>query len=159
MGNVALGHAAAPFGNRQHEGVAATVHGALLEGVTDLVAFGRTRAAESVVPSAGIGDNFSEYIALAGNQLRAGRKVNGPLFANGVLGGVPVGNVVCVVKQRVHSLIPFQVHNAEGLPAFDFVHPTFARGEGEIENALAGFNLLSVRMKVLIFRLRERGVP
>ena len=73
-----------------------------------------------------------QHTTLARDELRSGGEINAALLANRVLRAVALADVARVVEQRINGLIPFEVYDTEGLSAFDFVNPAFARGKNMI---------------------------
>ena len=56
------------------------------------------------------------------------RQVERGLMADGVARAVAIGRIVRVVEKRVGGLVAFEVDDAEGLAAFDFMRPRVAGG-------------------------------
>src|SRR4051794_8419609 len=108
------------------------MHGALFNRVAHLIAFRRAGATEGIMPAAGVRSDGEQYVALAGDQLGSRGEINGTLLANCILHAVTVSDVIRIVEKRVHRLVAFQIHNAEGLAEFDLMKPAIASGNDVI---------------------------
>ena len=138
MRDVPLREAAAPFRELEEEGVAAVVHPAFIERVAHLVALRGTRAAEGVVPAAGVGGDREHDAALAGDEARAGREIDAALLADRVLRAVAVARIACAEEERVSGLVALQIDDAQGLALLDLVHPAVAGGQHLVEDRILG---------------------
>ena len=106
------------------------MHVPLLDRVANHVALVGASASQRVMPPAGIARNGQQSRAEIRHQPGAGRQIDIALLANRVLSAITVGIVSSVVEQRVDSLVPMQVHNAEMLAFLNFVNPKIAGGYG-----------------------------
>ena len=110
---IPLGVAMGRLCNRQQEGVPAIVHMLFFDRVPDLIALGRARSSQGIVPPTGVCHDGQQDIAFGRDQLRSSRQIDAALFPDGVLRAVSVGLIVRIVEKGVDRLVAFQIDNPE----------------------------------------------
>src|SRR5436190_5863016 len=161
-GQVAFGHPAIVVRERQQEAVAAAMHRTLLERITHGIAFGGTRAAQRVVPPAGVVFDAQHRVAAIREKDGARSQIDALLRLDRVLRAVGFRGISGVVEQCVDGLVAFEIDDAKRLPAPHHTHPRFAGRHHFIDDVgrtHAVYNL-SVLMKPRSFsgqRVRHRS--